>query len=79
LEAVVLVAIGRLVFNGSERLRPTLAADLAAAASQPATIPILVALATGGLFLGIWAARTHGSDTGDSPSNIRTEPTRAGS
>ena len=58
LQALVLLAGGRFLFAGGPHMRPTLAADLAAIASQPAqAVALLLAFGAGGLTLGVWAAR----------------------
>jgi hypothetical protein len=58
LQGLVLLVGGRFLFEGSPRMRPTLAADLAAIVDHPAeTVALLVAFGAGGLTLGMWAAR----------------------
>jgi hypothetical protein len=60
-QAFALLLGGRVIFAGSPRLRPTVAADLAAIASHPAdSVVLLIALAAGGLTLGVLAARVDG-------------------
>jgi hypothetical protein len=57
-QVLFLLGSGRLFFHGTPKMRPTLAADLAAIWAHPNdTLALLVAFAAGGLVLGLWTRR----------------------
>jgi hypothetical protein len=76
-QAFVLLIAGRIVFQGSPHIRPTLAADVASLAAHPADAAVILsAFAAGGLALGVWAARSNRSSKVDWAVYMPLQPTR---
>ena len=75
-QALILLASGRVMFRGSPHMRPTLAADLDAIMSHRGETAVLLgALAAGGLTLGVLAAKRRRGNIADTPANIALEAT----